>query len=148
MPFIFGAVASPLPLKVVGVDFTTPCVLPSSAPFLKALSAPSYTALYFPSTLKNPVRLTAPYLERLLIRRSNSPKPRVTAFFVRVFRMRGILNLEKSPLTTPPCTEGVRWIVMKTPLVAEQNQIDDLEERLGDSNNRPPQPLNARLVFK
>ena len=76
------------------------------------------------------------------------------AFQTKEFQPRELLPTSSSyyryngSLTTPPCTEGVRWIVMKTPLVAEQNQIDDLEERLGDSNNRPPQPLNARLVFK
>ena len=51
-------------------------------------------------------------------------------------------------LTQPPCTEGVRWIVMKSTVIAARNQIEDLQKRLGDSNNRPPQPLNARVVMK
>lgn len=51
-------------------------------------------------------------------------------------------------LTQPPCTEGVRWIVMKSTVVAEQNQIEYLQKRLGSSNNRPSQPLNARVVMK
>ena len=51
-------------------------------------------------------------------------------------------------LTLPPCTEGVRWIVMRSPLVADQTQIDDLRARLEILNSRPPQPLYARVIMK
>lgn len=49
-------------------------------------------------------------------------------------------------LTTPPCSEGVRWIVRKTPLTASAEQIETLKTALKHANNRPLQPLNARLV--
>lgn len=48
-------------------------------------------------------------------------------------------------LTGPPCTEGVRWIVLKTPLQASPGQLARLE-RLIPPNARAPQPLNGRVV--
>ena len=51
-------------------------------------------------------------------------------------------------LTTPPCTEGVRWLVLKTPLTASKEQITAFEEVLHHHNNRPVQPLNGRVVLE
>jgi len=51
-------------------------------------------------------------------------------------------------LTTPPCTEGVRWIVMKKPLTVSKKQIKRFKELVPYSNNRPVQPLNARFILK
>lgn len=51
-------------------------------------------------------------------------------------------------LTTPPCTEGVIWLVMKTPVSASTEQIAALAEALGGPNNRPVQPRNARVVLR
>lgn len=48
-------------------------------------------------------------------------------------------------LTTPPCSEVVTWIVMKTPIEASKAQIDRMHE-LMHSNNRPLQPLNGRHI--
>ena len=47
--------------------------------------------------------------------------------------------------TTPPCTEGVKWIVMKRPLLASLQQITQFRSIL-QANNRPTQPLNGRVV--
>ncbi|MRI58789.1 MAG: carbonic anhydrase [Epsilonproteobacteria bacterium] len=49
--------------------------------------------------------------------------------------------------TTPPCTEGVRWIVIKQPVEASKEQIGLMHEIMGD-NNRPVQPLKARCILK
>jgi len=49
-------------------------------------------------------------------------------------------------LTTPPCSEGVRWLVMKTPQTLSAKQISDLMKIIKHSNNRPVQPLNGRVV--
>ena len=49
-------------------------------------------------------------------------------------------------LTTPPCSEGVNWVVFKTPVSASKAQIDAMREMIGQNNNRPLQPLNARIV--
>ncbi len=51
-------------------------------------------------------------------------------------------------LTTPPCTEGVRWLVLKTPVSVSSVQAEKLADVLGHSNNRPTQPLNARSVLE
>ena len=51
-------------------------------------------------------------------------------------------------LTTPPCTEGVRWIVMKQPFHVSKEQIEKLQKALKQPNNRPVQPLNARVILK
>ncbi len=49
-------------------------------------------------------------------------------------------------LTTPPCTEGVRWNVLRTPLQASAEQIAALREALGASS-RHVQPLGQRTVL-
>ncbi len=51
-------------------------------------------------------------------------------------------------LTTPPCSEGVVWLVMKTPVSASSDQIEQLARVMGHPNNRPVQPINARLVLQ
>lgn len=50
-------------------------------------------------------------------------------------------------LTTPPCSEGVRWIVLETPIEASAEQISTFRKRMGSDTNRPVQPLNARMVI-
>lgn len=51
-------------------------------------------------------------------------------------------------LTTPPCSEGVRWIVLKDIQVASAQQIAAFASLMPHANNRPVQPLNARLVLE
>jgi len=48
-------------------------------------------------------------------------------------------------LTTPPCTEGVHWVVLATPIELGQDQIDDLTA-IHHDNDRPTQDLNGRTV--
>ena len=50
-------------------------------------------------------------------------------------------------LTTPPCSEGVRWLVIQNPVTASKAQIDAFAKAVGFPNNRPVQPLNARQVL-
>ncbi|MBK8527930.1 MAG: carbonic anhydrase family protein [Rubrivivax sp.] len=47
--------------------------------------------------------------------------------------------------TAPPCTEGVRWLVMKQALSVSAAQLAALA-RLFPSHVRPVQPLNGRVV--
>jgi carbonic anhydrase len=49
-------------------------------------------------------------------------------------------------LTTPPCSEGVRWIVMTTPIQLSADQIKAFTAIIHD-NNRPTQPLNGRPLL-
>lgn len=48
-------------------------------------------------------------------------------------------------LTTPPCTEGVTWLVLKTPIQMSQSQIDAFTG-VHKGNSRPVQPLNSRGI--
>jgi len=49
-------------------------------------------------------------------------------------------------LTTPPCTEGVRWLVLKHPVTASAQEIERLHAAIGHDNARPVQLLNDRVV--
>ena len=51
-------------------------------------------------------------------------------------------------LTTPPCSEGVRWLVLKQLVPASAEQIGILTKALGHPNNRPVQPVGARVVLQ
>ena len=48
-------------------------------------------------------------------------------------------------LTTPPCSEGVLWMVMKQPVGVSRQQID-IFSRLYPMNARPVQPVSDRLI--
>jgi carbonic anhydrase len=48
-------------------------------------------------------------------------------------------------LTTPPCTEGVLWMVLKQPVQISKSQYR-LFSQIYSSNARPVQPLNGRSV--
>lgn len=51
-------------------------------------------------------------------------------------------------LTTPPCSEGVRWFVLKEPMTVTKKQVEQFARVMGEPNNRPVQPLNARCILK
>ena len=76
----------------------------------------------------NTLKLTANEIETLL------PKDR------SYYRFNG-------SLTTPPCSEGVRWFVLKTYQTISKEQLKQFTEVIKD-NNRPTQPLNARKVLQ
>ena len=50
-------------------------------------------------------------------------------------------------LTTPPCTEGVRWIVMQSISTVSQQQVNRLQELTDGPNNRPVQPIGSRAII-
>jgi carbonic anhydrase len=60
--------------------------------------------------------------------------PRDTAYYTYI-----------GSLTAPPCTEGVTWFVLKTPVEISAEQIAAFA-RLYPHDVRPPQPLNGRIV--
>ena len=49
-------------------------------------------------------------------------------------------------LTTPPCSEGVKWNVLTTPIEMSESQIAAFKAVVHD-NNRPVQPLNERELL-
>lgn len=56
------------------------------------------------------------------------------------FRYRG-------SLTTPPCSENVKWLVLQTPVVFSEGQIAKLHRIIG-MNARPPQARNSRYLLQ
>ena len=51
----------------------------------------------------------------------------------------------KGSLTTPPCSEGVQWFVMKEPTTVSAEQVKSFVAAVGN-NARPVQALNQRSV--
>lgn len=51
-------------------------------------------------------------------------------------------------LTTPPCSEGIRWLVLKEPVTLSQAQLDAFKQALKTTNNRPLQHLNGRMIVQ
>jgi carbonic anhydrase len=50
-------------------------------------------------------------------------------------------------LTTPPCSEGVRWIVLRQPAEISESQLAAFK-RLYPMNARPVQPVNGRKIYE
>ncbi|MES2259295.1 MAG: carbonic anhydrase family protein [Pseudomonadota bacterium] len=50
-------------------------------------------------------------------------------------------------LTTPPCSEGVRWLVMKAPVSVSKQQVEAFSHLVHHANNRPVQALNGRAIL-
>jgi carbonic anhydrase len=50
-------------------------------------------------------------------------------------------------LTTLPCSEGVAWFVMKTPIEVSAEQVSQFTAVM-HQNGRPVQPLHGRIVLE
>ncbi len=48
-------------------------------------------------------------------------------------------------LTTPPCTQGVKWIVLKEPITISGQDVQNFAEIIGYSA-RPVQPVGDRQI--
>jgi carbonic anhydrase len=105
-------------LAVIGVFIAGGAENPALVPLLAAL----------PSKENREVRLRAPFDPATLL-----PEDR------RAYRYTG-------SLTTPPCSEGVTWLVMQTPITASGQQIAALARALG-GNNRPVQGRGDRELL-
>lgn len=56
--------------------------------------------------------------------------------------------LYRGSLTTPPCSEGVRWHVMKDPLELSADQLAALKSMFKEGTARPVQPLHGRFLLE
>ena len=50
-------------------------------------------------------------------------------------------------LTTPPCTENVKWVVFKNPIVLSLDEVLKLKNNMPINNYRNEQPLNGRIIY-
>jgi carbonic anhydrase len=70
-------------------------------------------------------------------------------------RSRGYYTYSGS-LTTPPCTEGVRWFLLRRPVQVSAETVEAFHALIGDfpgydgfeDDNRPVRPLNGRAVLR
>ena len=51
-------------------------------------------------------------------------------------------------LTTPPCTEEVKWNVFKVAITVSKEQVDQFFAIFNHKNNRPIQEKNKRIIFE
>lgn len=78
------------------------------------------------------------------------PQPGKTSRAPRPINPANLLPLDRrlvrysGSLTTPPCSEGVTWLVMATPLEASVQQIEAFHRLLGNN----ARPLQLRLPLK
>ena len=68
-------------------------------------------------------------------------------FFERSKKIKDYFRFNGS-LTTPPCTEGVRWIVLHKKPTLTRGQLSAFQKALKHPNNRPIQPVNARTILR
>ena len=76
---------------------------------------------------------------RFMFSPNDAVKEVAPSFFDNYYRYEG-------SLTTPPCSEGVQWIVLTTPIEMSEAQIAAFKAIIHD-NNRPVQPLNGRKLL-
>lgn len=79
-------------------------------------------------------------------RKSETSLDEVTVNIADILPEDRSLYTYEGSLTTPPCSEGVRWIMMQNPIEFSAQQIDTYAEILADTN-RPVQPLNERTIY-
>lgn len=106
-------------LAVVGVLVDAPLTAKTNVEFEKILSIAPKNTTDAPKLTADPTKLL----------------PNIAKFY-----------LYSGSLTTPPCTEGVNWYVLKTPIQITSSQLASFEE-LYSENARAPQALNGRKVL-
>jgi len=82
---------------------------------------------------------------------SNMPSKKGETAKLETINVKDILPTEQKyyaymgSLTTPPCSDGVRWQVLKTPIELSFAQLKTFK-KLYPKNARPVQPLNGRSI--
>jgi carbonic anhydrase len=106
-------------LAVVGVIVDVSATAKKNVEFQKILDVAPSTLTETPALIADPTKLLSS----------------ITKFY-----------LYSGSLTTPPCTEGVNWYVLKTPIQITPAQLTAFEDLYHD-NARPVQALNGRQVL-
>ncbi len=79
-------------------------------------------------------------LEKQLTERASTP-----ADLAQLLPASGAYFSFMGSLSTPPCTEGVLWLVMREPLIVSDQQLEVMR-RLYPANARPVQPAGGRVI--
>jgi carbonic anhydrase len=86
-------------------------------------------------------------LNNLPLERGDSHMPQTTLDMAALLPSSPAHFLYMGSLTTPPCTEGVLWVVMKEPMTISEEQ-HEIFSRLHENNARTPQPAFNRLILE
>ncbi len=86
-------------------------------------------------------------LNNLPLEKGDSYKPQISLDMAGFLPASPAHTLYMGSLTTPPCTEGVLWVVMKEPMPLSDEQFE-VFARLHAENARPPQPAFDRLILE
>lgn len=86
-------------------------------------------------------------LNNLPLERGDSYAPPTTLDMTAFLPSSVAHYLYMGSLTTPPCTEGVIWVVMKEPMTLSNGQYE-IFSHLHADNARPPQPDFGRLILE
>ncbi len=102
------------------------------------------------SILLSPTGVENPFIQAIwnhipLVRNEPVVPPGLMVNILQAMPKDGAYYTYMGSLTTPPCTEGVTWYVMKTPVEVSPDQIA-IFGRIYPNNSRPVQPANSRLV--
>lgn len=88
-----------------------------------------------------------PFISKMLSATAKAEDSKLMDFDWKALLPKNPVTLRYSgSLTTPPCSEGVRWNIFTTPITMDQAQINTFLEAYS-GNNRPVQPLNGRTVL-
>jgi carbonic anhydrase len=83
---------------------------------------------------------------------SNLPREEDDTYTTPEIDLNGTLPTDRTTfrysgsLTTPPCTEGFQWSVLREAIQLSQEQIDAFDDVFDFDNNRPVQPLGTRSI--
>lgn len=85
-----------------------------------------------------------PFIENLPAEKSEVADAGVTINAANLLPVEQTTFRYSGSLTTPPCSEGVNWLLMTTPVKISAEQVEALASLFEEGNNRPVQPLNDR----
>jgi carbonic anhydrase len=84
-----------------------------------------------------------PFIDNLPASESEAKDAGVTVDAAELLPMEQTTYRYDGSLTTPPCSEGVKWLLMTTPVELSAEQLGKLDE-LFEANNRPVQLVGER----
>ena len=87
----------------------------------------------------------APFVDKMIAATADPEATKVEIDWAKLLPADKTTVRYDGSLTTPGCSEGVKWNVFTHPVIVSQAQINTFLEAYS-GNNRPVQPLNSRVV--